>query len=56
MRDDYKIEQLNKMLMAEQGQKETEKYGAHLTHWAGTSKPVNIDEGAIKLLIKYYSK
>lgn len=44
------------MLEAEQKQKPDEQYGAHLSHWAGTTKPINIDSGAIKVLINYYSK
>lgn len=52
----YKIEQLEKMLAAEKAQPENEKYGAYLTHWAGTSKPINLDEKAIKCLINHYKK
>lgn len=49
----YKVEQLKKMLDAEEGT--NGGYGAHLTHWAGNAKPINIDAGAIKALIRYYS-
>jgi len=52
--DKYKIEQLQKMLSAEQKQEQNEQYGAHLTHWAGTAKPINIDAGALQALIDYY--
>lgn len=50
----YKIQQLEKMLESEQSQPENQKYGAHLQHWAGTSKPVNLDEKAIQALIEHY--
>jgi hypothetical protein len=50
----YKIQQLKKMLAAEQAQPENQKYGAHLQHWAGTSKPINLDERAIQALIQHY--
>lgn len=50
----YKVEQLKKMLDAEEGT--NGGYGAHLTHWAGGAKPINIDAGAIQALIRYYSK
>lgn len=56
MRDDYKVKQLQEMLKYEKAQPESEKYGAHLTHWSGNGNPINLDEGALKILIKYYSK
>lgn len=52
--DHYKIEQLTRMLEFEKKQAENEKYGAHLTHWSGNAKPINIDEGALQTLINYY--
>lgn len=52
--DHYKIEQLTRMLEFEKKQAENEKYGAHLTHWSGNAKPINIDEGALQALINYY--
>lgn len=51
---DYKIKQLQMMLEAEQVQESDKKYGAHLTHWAGTAKPINIDERALLVLIEHY--
>lgn len=51
---DYKIEQLRKMLEHETNGNEVH-YGAHITHWSGDSKPINIDAGAIQVLIDYYS-
>lgn len=54
--EDYKVSQLQKMIDAELAQPEDKRYGAHLLHWGGTAKPINIDEGALKLLIEYYSK
>lgn len=53
--DTYKVEQLKKMLAHETNQTE-EHYGAHLQHWYGDSKPIQIDAGGIKALIRYYSK
>ena len=55
MKDDYKVQQLKEMLRQEMMQPHNEKYGAHLTHWSGCAKPINIDEGALRVLIEYYS-
>ena len=52
--DHYKIEQLTRMLEFEKKQAENEKFGAHLTHWSGNAKPINIDEEALQALINYY--
>ena len=49
---EWKIKQLHLMLEAEQNSED--KYGAHLTHWAGTAKPINLDERAILVLIEHY--
>ena len=51
---EWKIKQLQLMLEAEQRQDNDKKYGAHLTHWAGTAKPINLDERAILVLIEHY--
>lgn len=51
---EYKIRQLMAMLEAEQNS--YDKYGAYLTHWAGTAKPINIDELAILALIEHYEQ
>lgn len=51
---EYKIQQLEKMLEYEQAQPEQNKYGAHVTHWSGCAKSINIDEGALTALIQYY--
>lgn len=50
----YKIGELKKMYSAETDP-ETGGYGAHLVHWSGTAKPINIDAGALEALIHYYS-
>ena len=52
--NEYKIRQLTEMLKFEEQQPNSEKYGAHLTHWSGHGNPINLDEGAIKALINYY--
>lgn len=52
--NDYKLDQLKLMLEAEKST-ETGGYGAHLTHWAGKSKPINLDAEALQVLIDYYS-
>ena len=54
--DDYKIKQLEIMLEYEESAPEDSKYGAHLDHWSGRAKPINIDAGALRCLIDYYSK
>lgn len=51
---EYKIQNLLLMLESEENQPDGQKYGTHLTHWAGTSKPINLDAGAIMNLIEYY--
>lgn len=56
MKDDYKVKQLQEMLKWERAQPENEKYGAHLTHWSGHGLPINLDEGALEVLIEYYSR
>lgn len=58
MDNSYKIEQLRKMLDAEEGELGADGagYGAHLTHWAGHGIPVNIDAGALRAVIAYYEE
>ena len=51
---EYKLEQLRLMLESEE--KTSKPYGAHLSHWAGHAKDVNIDVGALKVLIEYYEE
>lgn len=55
MADSYKVKQLKKMLTHEVSKTE-EHYGAHLSHWAGDSNPINIDAGGIRALIRHYSR
>lgn len=55
-KDPYKVEQLWNMLKAEIDAPEDQKYGAHLQHWNGNAKPINIDAGALRALIAYYTK
>lgn len=52
--EEYKVNQLKKMLARETAKDEIH-YGAHLSHWAGDSKDVQIDAGGLRVLIKYYS-
>ena len=54
-KDPYKVEQLWKMLKAEVSAPDDQKYGAHLQHWSGEAKPIIIDAGALRALIKYYT-
>ena len=51
---EYKIQQLEKMLEYERKQPDSKQYGAHLTHWSGAAKPINIDQYAITALIEHY--
>jgi hypothetical protein len=48
----YKIEQLEKMLEAEK--RPDGGYGAHLTHWYGTAKAIQLDAVALQALIDHY--
>lgn len=52
--DSYKVQQL-KLMLAHETSKTEEHYGAHVTHWSGDAKPINIDAGGIRALIRYYS-
>lgn len=49
---DYKIEQLKEMLAAELSP--DGGYGAHVSHWVGSIKPINIDAQALAALIAHY--
>lgn len=49
----YKIDVLTLMLAAEESE-QYGGYGAHLTHWAGVAKPINLGVGALKALLEYY--
>jgi len=51
---EYKISQLRKMYTAEASEV-SGGYGAHLSHWSGCAKPINIDAEAIRELIFYYA-
>ena len=54
--NEYKIKQLMAMLMVETDPNpEISGYGAHLQYWTGDAKPINIDAGALQVLIDYYS-
>lgn len=52
----YKIEQLEAMLKCEQSDNDQAGYGAHITHWSGSAKAINLDAGAIQALIDYYTE
>lgn len=51
--NEYKIEQLRNMLTAETSE-DAGGYGAHLDHWSGRAKPINLDADALRVLISYY--
>lgn len=53
--DEYKVKQLKQMLAHETSEHETH-YGAHLSHWRGDAKPLTIDAGGLKALIRHYMK
>lgn len=50
---DYKISQLKTMLKHETAKHESH-YNAKLSHWAGDTKTIDIDAGALLALINYY--
>ncbi|MDL2206544.1 hypothetical protein LJC33_06530 [Eubacteriales bacterium OttesenSCG-928-N13] len=54
--NEWKVKQLTIMQNAELERPSENQYGAHLTHWSGKAKPINIDAGALQLLIDYYSQ
>lgn len=49
----YKIDTLTLMIAAEESE-QYGGYGAHLEHWAGVAKPINLGAGALKVLLEYY--
>lgn len=51
--DAYKVEQLELMLAHETSRHEVH-YGANLSHWWGDTKPLCIDAGGLRALIRYY--
>ena len=52
----YKIDQLQAMLTIElDPNPNVGGYGAHLQHWYGNSKGIQLDAGALKALIDYYT-
>ena len=48
------IEQLEAMIEFENKQMKEQRFGALLTHWAGTSEPIRLDADALKTLVEYY--
>lgn len=54
MDNEYKIKQLTLMLSHEIGNGPDDGYGAHLTHWYGDALPIQLDAGALRVLIRYY--
>lgn len=53
----YKVEQLKKMRDFEIRQPDSEKFGAHLDHWAGCAgKAINLDADALQALIDHYER
>lgn len=50
----YKVEQLTTMLDYERKQSPDQQYGAHLDHWSGHGKPINLDADALQALIDHY--
>lgn len=52
--DTYKVEQLKEMLAYEKDLVNG-GYGAHLTYLGDVAAPIQLDAGALELLIVYYS-
>ena len=50
----YKVEQLTAMRDYERKQASDQQYGAHLEHWSGHGKPINLDADALQALIDHY--
>lgn len=51
--NEYKLQQLRSMLAAETSE-DAGGYGAHLDHWSGRAKPINLDAEALQVLINHY--
>ena len=52
----HKVKQLQAMIDFEYNQEESKQFGACLNHWAGTSKPINLDAEALRVLIDHYER
>lgn len=52
----YKVEQLTTMRDYERKQASDQQYGAHLDHWSGHGKPINLDADALQALIDHYNR
>lgn len=50
----YKVKQLAAMRNYEREQEPSQQYGAHLDHWSGHGKPINLDADALQALIDHY--
>ena len=50
----YKVKQLEAMRDYERKQAANQQYGAHLEHWSGHGKPINLDADALQALIDHY--
>lgn len=50
----YKVKQLESMRDYERKQATNQRYGAHLEHWSGSGKPINLDADALQALIDHY--
>lgn len=50
----YKVAQLTSMRDYERKQASDQQYGAHLEHWSGHGKPINLDADALQALIDHY--
>ena len=48
----YKLDVLRDMLEHEN----KDGYGACLTHWASNAGPINLDDKALKCLIRHYAR
>lgn len=51
--NEYKLQQLRNMLTAETSE-DAGGYGAHLDHWSGRAKQINLDADALRVLINFY--
>ena len=52
----YKVEQLTATRDYERKQASDQQYGAHLEHWSGHGKPINLDADALQALTDHYNR
>ena len=58
MNTDYEviIKKLSELVLFEEKQPKEHQFGVMLSHWKNPSDAITIDSGALKAIIRYYSR